>query len=228
MALKEDSLIQLFILDADNSSVQDRWAGRLFLVSPELTEGKVVRYVDDTNQLRDYRPTPVAFGSIEISGSNKLPTPKVSFANVDGGMTDLSRDFDDLIGFKIVRIRTYAKFLHSVGGVPQATYDPGAHFTPDTWYFQRKTDESKLGVTYELASVFDVEGLRLPRRRLYSNFCPFEYRGPDCTYKGVNVPTAGQADGCEKTLAACRAHFKNYESPDKKHLRYGGFPTVQN
>jgi len=225
MALKEDSLIQLFILDADNSSLQDRWAGRLFLVSPEQTEGKAVKYVDDTPQrvVREYKPTPISFGSVTISGSNKLPTPKVIFANVDGGMTDLSRDFDDLIGFKIVRIRTYAKFLHSIGGVVQSTFDSGAHFTPDTWYFQRKTDENKLGVTYELASVFDVEGLRIPRRRLYSNFCPFEYRGPDCTYAGPNVPTAGQADGCEKSLAACRAHFGA-----NNDLRYGGFPTVQN
>ncbi len=99
-------------------------------MSPEQTEGKAVKYVDDTPQrvVREYKPTPISFGSVTISGSNKLPTPKVIFANVDGGMTDLSRDFDDLIGFKIVRIRTYAKFLHSIGGVVQSTFDSGAHF----------------------------------------------------------------------------------------------------
>lgn len=223
MALKEDTLIQLFILDADNSALSDKWAGRLYLVSPEQTGGKAVKYVDEAGTVREYRPSPIAFGGVEISGSNKLPTPKVFFGNVDGGMSDMARDFDDLIGFKIIRIRTYAKYLHSVDGIGQNGYDAGAHFTPDTWYFHRKTDENKLGVTYELASIFDVEGLRLPRRRLYSNFCPFEYRGPDCQYAGANVPTGGKADGCEKTLEACRQHFGN-----DADLRYGGFPTVQN
>tara|TARA_A200000113_G_scaffold225854_1_gene248348 strand:- start:4953 stop:5624 length:672 start_codon:yes stop_codon:yes gene_type:complete len=223
MALKEDTLLSLFIIDADNSALSDQWAGRLYLVSPELTGGKDVKYVDETGAIRKYKPSPVAFGGVEISGSNKLPTPKVFFGNVDGGMSDMARDFDDLIGFKLVRIRTYAKYLYSIDGIPQSGYNSGAHFTPDTWYFNRKIDESKLGVTYELASIFDVEGLRIPKRRLHSNFCPFEYRGPDCQYAGSNVPTAGKADGCEKSLEACRQHFGN-----NADLRFGGFPTAQN
>ena len=56
------------------------------------------------------------------------------------------------------------KYLHSINGMPkQSTYDPEAHWTPDTWWFNRKVNESKLGVTYELTSVFDLEGLAIPR-----------------------------------------------------------------
>jgi len=223
MALKEDALISLFIISGERSHMGDLF-GRINIVSPEQTGGESVTYVNEAGTQVVYNPAPVQFGGVEISGSNKLPTPKVRFANVDGGMTDLSRDFDDLIGFRLIRIRTYGKFLVKVGNTPGTSPDTNAHFTPDTWYFNRKIEESKLGITYELASIFDVEGLVIPKRRLYSNFCPFAYRGPDCKYAGPDVPTSGKSDGCLKTLEACQAHF----GAQGQDLRYGGFPTAQN
>ena len=222
MAFKEDALISLFIISGERSFMGDVF-GRINIVSPEQSGGQAVRYVNEAGTEVVYNPSPIQFGGVEISGSNKLPTPKVRFANVDGGMTDLSRDFDDLIGFRLIRIRTYGKFLLKVGDTPGASPDKTAHFTPDTWYFNRKIDETKLGVSYELASIFDVEGLELPKRRLYTNFCPFAYRGPDCKYDGPDVPTDGESDGCSKTLDACEKHFGD-QGDD---LRYGGFPTSQ-
>ena len=221
MALKEDALISLFIIDGENGVLP---FGRINIVSPEQTGGEPVKYVNEKGDEVFYQPAPVAFGGVEISGSNKLPSPKVRFGNVDGGMTALTRDYDDLIGFKLIRIRTYGKFLLEVGGVAGVSPDKDAHFSPDTWYFNRKLEETKLSVSYEMASIFDVEGLTIPRRRLYPNFCPFAYRGPDCAYDGPKCPTSGQADGCLKTLAACEEHF----GKQGKDLRYGGFPTVQN
>ena len=223
MALKEDTLITLFIIDGQKSTLNGSF-GRINIVSPELTGGQAVEYVNEAGAVVTYEPVPVHFGGVEISGSNKLPSPKIRFANVDGGMTDLSRDFDDLIGFRIFRLRTYAKFLKKVGDTAVSTYDPNAHFTPDTWYFNRKLEETKLSCSYELSSVFDVEGLAIPRRRMYSNFCPFAYRGPDCQYAGPNVATSGKPDGCKKTLSACQQHF----GAQGLDLRYGGFPTAQN
>ena len=119
-------------------------------------------------------------------------------------MTD-SVDFDDLIGFRPIRIRTYGEFLLKL-----VILRPGATkmlTSPDTWYFNQKIEESKLGVSYELASIFDVEGLSIPKRRLYTNFCPFAYRGPDCKYAGPDVPTNGEPDGALETLDACQQHF---------------------
>lgn len=222
MALKEDALISLFIISGERAH-QGNLFGRINIVSPEQTAGLPVTYVNEKGQEVVYNPSPVQFGGVEISGSNKLPTPKVRFANVDGGMTDLSRDFDDLIGFRLIRIRTYGKFLLKLGDTPRPGADKNAHFTPDTWYFNRKIEESKLGVSYELASIFDVEGLSIPKRRLYTNFCPFAYRGPDCKYGGPDVPTNGEPDGCKKTLDACQQHF----GKQGDDLRYGGFPTSQ-
>ena len=222
MAFKEDALISLFIISGERAH-QGNLFGRINIVSPEQSGGQTVKYVNEKGQEVVYNPSPVQFGGVEISGSNKLPTPKVRFANVDGGMSDLSRDFDDLIGFRLIRIRTYGKFLLKIGNDPGTSPDKNAHFTPDTWYFNRKIEESKLGVSYELASIFDVEGLSIPKRRLYTNFCPFAYRGPDCKYGGPDVPTNGEPDGCSKTLDACQKHF----GAQGDDLRYGGFPTYQ-
>lgn len=222
MTLKEDALISLFIISGERSHMGDLF-GRINIVSPEQSAGLPVTYVNEKDDEVVYNPSPVQFAGVEISGSNKLPTPKVRFANVDGGMTDLSRDFDDLIGFRLIRIRTYGKFLLKIGNTPGSSPDRNAHFSPDTWYFNRKIEESKLGVSYELASIFDVEGLSIPKRRLYTNFCPFAYRGPDCKYDGPDVPTAGEGDGCLKTLDACQKHF----GKQGDDLRYGGFPTAQ-
>ena len=223
MALKEDTLISLFIIDGQRSTLNGEF-GRINIVSPEQTGGESVKYVNEQLQEVVYNPVPVAFAGVEISGSNKLPTPKVRFGNVDAGLTALCRDYDDLIGFRLIRIRTYGKFLLEIGGIPGTSPDKFAHFTPDTWYFERKTEESNLSVSYDMASVFDVEGMNIPGRRLYQNFCPFAYRGPDCQYAGPNVSTSGQADGCLKTLEACQQHF----GAQNQDLRYGGFPTVQN
>lgn len=222
--LKEDALVDLFIIDGTSSLVNPPFT-RLNLISPEQSGGGTIEYVNEAGSTTTYNPVPISLGGIEISGSNKLPTPKLAIGNVDGGMTDLSRDYDDLIGFKLFRIRTYTKYFSKIGSTINNTSSSAtqAHFTPEVWYFSRKVQETKLGVVYELGSAFDVEGLAIPKRRMYPNYCPFAYRGPECAYAGPAVPTAGKPDGCSKTLEACKLHF-GASNP----LRYGGFPTVAN
>lgn len=222
--LKEDALIDLFEIDSYSSIGASNFSN-LFLVSPEQSGGDSVEYVNHKGNRKTYKPVPIAFSGGHISGSNTLPTPKLLIGNIDGGMTDLSRDYDDLIGFRLIRLRTYKKYLYRIGDTDMTPPENAAeaHFPPEIWYFDRKEQETKLGVTYQLASVFDIEGLKLPKRRAYPNFCPFAYRGPECQYDGPDVPTAGESDGCAKTLEACKAHFGT-----NNPVRYGGFPTVQN
>lgn len=208
--MKEDALIHLFIIDG--SHLSSSWGGKLFLVSPEQTGGKVVRYIDDGGTLVNYQPVPIQATDFEITGSNRLPTPKLAVGNVDGQFTNLSYDFEDLIGFRLWRIRTYGKYLHSVGGVQQPTYNASAYFTPDLWYFNRKTEETKLGVIYELASAMDLEGLSIPQRRIYPNYCPFAYGSPECG-------STSSAVSCNKTLQACK-------NRNAEPLPFGGFPAA--
>ena len=214
--LTQDSPITLYHISGEASSLASSWNNDLFLVSPEESGGHPVEYVDRDDNVRTYTPIPIAAGGFELSGSNNLPQPRLQISNIDGQMTLYNFDFEDLIGFSLTRIRTYAKYLKSIDGVDTGSFDRDAHWTPDTWWFNRKVNESKLGVTYELTSVFDLEGLAIPKRRMYSNFCPFDYRGPECQYSGSAVSSP---DVCPKTLDACRQRFGN-------NLRFGGFPAV--
>ena len=157
MALKQDALISLFIIDSNNAQFSPSFARRHF-VSPEQSGGEAVTYVNEEGtEGIVYQTMPISFGAVEISGSNKLPNPKLTVSNVDGAFTKMSRDYDDLIGFKLIRIRTFAKFVDKFGTAARRNYDKDAHFTPDFWYFSRKVSESNLSVAYE-PSVFDVEG----------------------------------------------------------------------
>ena len=219
--LSQDSPITLFQISGNASSMASSWTNDLYLVSPEQSGGTEVEYVNRDGNVVTYEPVPIAAGGFDLSGSNNLPQPKLQISNVDGKMTLYNLDFEDLIGFSLTRIRTYAKYLKSIDGGPeQTTYDKNAHFTPDTWWFNRKVEETKLGVVYELTSIFDLEGTRLPKRRMYSNFCHFEYRDPStCNYEG---PAGSSPDICPKTLEACNARFGSQNLP----LRFGGFPAA--
>lgn len=62
--------------------------------------------------------------------------------------------------------------------------------TPDIYYIDRKTQEDSQNVVYELASLLDVEGIKLPGRLLLSKNCPFSYRGAGCLYEKSDRLTA--------------------------------------
>lgn len=218
--LTSDAAIDLYTIDIGTTTTEYDWAGPINMVPANQSNGKAVKYANvasesSPEEIIQFRPFHLSVSGFEISGSNKLPQPKVTFSNMAGDFTDLSADYDDLVGFRLIRVRTYARFLHSIDGVPQSGYNSSAHFHPDTWYFNRKMEENNQYCVYELASVFDVEGIRFPKRRMYSNYCPFVYKGPDCQ-------SEASQKRCNKSLRACRNRF-----PDGVDLRFGGFPAAQ-
>tara|TARA_B100000925_G_C21996940_1_gene469388 strand:- start:959 stop:1621 length:663 start_codon:yes stop_codon:yes gene_type:complete len=219
MSLKSDAAIDLYSIDIGSTRTARNWNGAIHMVPAHQSDGKKVAYVNaagsNTSQIITYNPTHLSVNGFEIAGSNKLPQPKATFSNMDAFFTDINRAFDDLVGFKLVRTRTYAKFLKSIDGVTQSGFNPSAHFQPDIWMFNRKMEENNQFCVYELASLFDVEGIRYPRRRMYSNYCPFIYKGPDCQ-------NTSSFKTCGKTLAQCRERFAQTGGD----LRFGGFPTV--
>ena len=214
---KSSALLDLYTIDIGSTAANADWTAPIYIVSPEQTGGVKVEYVNIAGAVVTYDPFPVSAGGFEITGSNKLPQPKITFSNISGWLFELNRVYDDLLGFRLIRIRTFRKFLYSIDDVVQGGYNANAHYTPEQWYFNRKMEESNVGCVYELASVFDVEGIRFPRRRMYNNYCPFAYRGPECAYTG-NQPV------CPKTLEGCNTRFGGQGND----LRYGGFPTATN
>jgi lambda family phage minor tail protein L len=173
---------------------------------------------------------PIEVEGFELNGNGQVPRPRLRVANVTGTITALVLTYQDLVGAKITRKRTLAKYLDAVnfeGGV-NPTADPSAEFADDVYYVDRKSRETRDVVEFELAASFDLEGVSLPRRQIVQNVCPWRYRGSECGYTGTvyfdaNDQLVGSSslDVCGKRLSSCKARFgQNAELP------FGGFPAA--
>lgn len=179
-----------------------------------------------------YTRYPIEASGFEKASSGQQPRPVLRAANIDGLLGALARENQDLVRAKVIRRRTFAKYLDAVNfddGNPEA--DPNAAFEDEIWFIERKSAENKLFVEWELASALDLEGVQLPRRLCIQNTCMWKtiggYRGPYCGYAGGAVADKNDApttdinlDMCGGRLNSCRLRFGNGELP------FGGFPGV--
>jgi len=142
-----------------------------------------------------YYAVPIESSGFEYSGNGQLPRPTIKVANLLGGVSALLLGVNeitpgnDLIGAKFVRKRTLSRFLDPVnfaGGVnPYGVPDPSAEMPKEIYYIDRKANENKDFVEFELASKFDLAGVRMPKRQCIANICQWTYRGPECGYTGT-------------------------------------------
>ena len=174
-----------------------------------------------------YTRIPVKADGFEFSNTGTLPRPKLTISNLDGTMTTLlllvnaTTAGNDLGGAEVRRIRTLKKFLDG-----ESTADPNAKFPDERWFIDRKAEESRDSVTFELASKFDLAGQKLPKRQIVANVCQWVYRSAECSYTGSNyfdvdgnsVSTLA-ADVCGKRVASCKLRFGA-----TAELPFGSFP----
>jgi lambda family phage minor tail protein L len=135
-----------------------------------------------------------------------------------------------LIGAKVTRIRTLKKYLDAsnFSGGTNATADPYAEFPREIFIIDRKVAENRAVVSFELSATFDVAGVKLPRRQIIQNICPWTYKGEGCGYTGTsyfdindNPVSSVTSDVCGHRLSSCKLRFgANAELP------YGGFPSA--
>ena len=134
-----------------------------------------------------YMRFPVEADGFEYSGNGQLPRPKIRVSNILGTITAILVALPNgLEGAKLTRIRTLARYLDAVnfpGNVnPYGTPDPTAAMPAEVFYIDRKTVESRDVVEFELASAFDLAGVRIPKRQCISNICQWEYKSTQCGY----------------------------------------------
>jgi lambda family phage minor tail protein L len=158
-------------------------------------------------QGKTYFPAPIQAEGFDISSRGTLPTPVLRItAQKEEEIEALSilrrsvHKYGDIIGAKVTRIRTFAKYLDaknfsdiseadSTQGVYSSPFpdeyepDPYAEFPRDVFYVERKSSENKVNLEYELSALIDVEGIKLPRRVILSQKCGFTYRGCGCFYE---------------------------------------------
>lgn len=214
-SLQPTAVIELFELEVGGDTYRFH-AGTNELSGPVVWRGQT------------YEPFPIRAEGFDISGQGQLPRPKLSVANV-GGLISQLLGTQDVVGARVVRRRTLAKFLDAVNfedGNPDA--DPAAEFPQDIFYIDRKSAETATVVEFELVSALDVTGVKLPRRQIIQNSCAWKYRGPECGYAGpavadeLDVPTGDPArDKCGKRLSSCKLRYGQ-----DSVLPFGGFPAA--
>ena len=219
--LNPSAIIELFELHLDNTLHGSTDVYRFHAGANAAIDGNVV-FNGNT-----YTRIPVKADGFEFTNTGTLPRPTLTISNLDGTMTTLlllvnaTTAGNDLGGAEVRRIRTLKKFLDG-----EATADPNAKFPDERWYVDRKANESRDSVTFELASKFDLAGQKLPKRQIVANVCQWVYRSSECSYAGSNyfdvngntVSTLA-ADVCGKRVESCKLRFGN-----NGELPFGSFP----
>ena len=105
----------------------------------------------------------------------QLPRPTLTVSNALGTITAIlaavnaTTAGNDLTGATVTRIRTLARFIDAVNFPsnvnPYGTPDPTAEFPQEIYKIDRKSAENREVVQFELASVFDLAGIRAPQRQ---------------------------------------------------------------
>jgi lambda family phage minor tail protein L len=160
----------------------------------------------------NYTHIPIDTEGFELT-SRGLPTPKITVSNVLGFISGLIRDYDGLQGGKVTRTKLKQE-------VPPYNYlSTDVLGIPEIYLIDRATNETRLTVTFELRSIFDLSSMKLPRRTIIQNTCPYVYKSAECGYIGI-LPT------CDRTVTACKSHFQSMTGDPKPILNFGGFVGV--
>jgi lambda family phage minor tail protein L len=218
--LNPGAIVSLFELDCTS------FGGTLFRFHPGVNELNQDVVFDGNTYVR----FPIEVSGFQATSQGTPPRPMVRVSNISGLVTQEMVGLDDFIGAKFTRIKTFVRYLDAVNfqaGNPLA--DPNAYFSKEVYYVNRKSVESKLIIEWELVSAFDLPNVKLPRRQIIANICPWKYRGSECGYLGVgenayfdandNPVLSENQDVCGKKVSSCYARFgPNY------YLPFGGFP----
>jgi lambda family phage minor tail protein L len=211
-SLNPSALITLFIIDMGDLGFD---MGIISETELQLKKNTQFYFHNNINlttnsifwQGNEYIAAPIQATDFEMNIKGNSPVPKLSMTVSDEGIPLMSilkqrllQFGSDIAGAKVTRIRTYARFLDAVNFVnntpPQNFYpDPNAELPRDIYYIDRKSNENKNFIEYELASIFDMEGIKLPGRIVSEDNCMFLYRGEGCLYEYSARKDAIHQDG---------------------------------
>lgn len=212
--LEPSTLVELYEIDISEILIGDKLERTLQADSGfnvNLKQHNIFRFHNNLTmssnniifQGNTYIAMPIRAEGYEMNSKGTAATPKLSMAVKDEGVPEfkilksLLRDLEDLIGAKVTRIRTFAKFLDasnwsdSTDKILKAESDPDpyAFFPPDIYFVDRKSNETSTLMTLELASFINYEKIKIPQRILNARRCPWVYRGEGCCYENKALAT---------------------------------------
>jgi len=166
--INPSAIIELFTLQLDNSLHGATTVYRFHNGSSLKDNGEIV-WAGNT-----YQRFPIQAEGFQY-GKGQLPRPTLTVSNALGTITAIllsvnaTTTGNDLTGATVTRIRTLARFIDAVnfpGDInPYGTPDATAEFPQEIYKIDRKSTENREIVQFELASVFDLAGIRAPKRQ---------------------------------------------------------------
>ena len=162
------AIIELFTLQLDNSLHGATTIYRFHAGSSLKDNGEIV-WAGNSYQRFPIKAEGFAFRQ------GQLPRPTLTVSNALGTITAIlaavnaTTAGNDLTGATVTRIRTLARFIDAVNFPsnvnPYGTPDSTAEFPQEIYKIDRKSAENREVVQFELASVFDLAGIRAPQRQ---------------------------------------------------------------
>ena len=166
--INPSAIIELFTLQLDNSLHGATTVYRFHNGSSLKDNGEIVWAGNS------YQRFPIKAEGFQY-GKGQLPRPTLTVSNALGTITAILLNINnttagnDLTGATVTRIRTLARFLDAANFPsnvnPYGTPDATAEFPQEIYKIDRKAAENRDVVQFELASVFDLAGVRAPKRQ---------------------------------------------------------------
>jgi phage-related protein len=250
-SINPSAVIELFQLELN--AAQHGVDQTYYFSGPEVGGNNGITFGGQTYTLLPIEADGFAYSG---QGSLPRPTLRASnvFNTITALVSTLPNGLE---GAKVTRIRTLARYIDDINfpsetefivtqsgdnlttqsgdvfvgiesiGNPYGTPDPTATFPLEIYYVDRKSVENRNIVEFELASAFDLAGVRAPKRQCIGR-CQWVYRSAECGYTGTdyfdlnNNPVSNASeDACSKRQSSCEARFgENTELP------FGGYPGV--
>ena len=169
-----------------------------------------------TSTIRTYTAIPMQVQGFTHATAGAIARPTISIANATTAFSGAvgTIDYDVLVGLKVIRRLTLNKYLYGNAGDAQ----PPVEFPREVWYIDSIKSKDKTQVTFELASPFDLQGVRVPTRSIVANRCPWIYQAAS-----PHLDEYKKVGGCtwniESTYAPAYGSNNEYVG-DVSHLAY--------
>ena len=195
--LESTSLVDLYALyydyQNDSQAVLYFHGGSNGLAKPIIFDGQ------------EYIPIPVEAEGFEVLGDQGLPRPKLRVSNAGLYISSMLRKYNNLNGAKLIRRRTFVKFLDDANFPndknPWGEADPNAKLGDEKFFVSRKIIENKMMAEFELVSSLELENINIPSRDISARYCNWVYRGYGCRY---GSKSASLTDGSDRPVADIR------------------------
>lgn len=225
--------VELYEIDYSNFE-----GGSILRLTPSLIQGRTsIGFNGEA-----YLSHPVKLEGIQWDGKSGPSQPTLTLAELNGMAASLVDGFDDLMGAKITRYRTYERYLDYVTGVTDPLKDMigvepdfDQRFPDEVYYFEQvKTMVPGEAVVFGLSTLSDIRNQKIPGRNVIKRICVRPYRRPDpanpgefiqsprsfkCPYVGNDYfdlndqPTTPERDRCSRLETGCKLRFPNGPLP---------------